>query len=56
MQFYFNVRTDFCSGATRPLPKDGGVEKLYGDPTVGPHSKVWTRGLANLAQFQEVSC
>jgi len=30
-------------GATRPLP-DGGVEKLHGDPTVGPRSKVWTRG------------
>jgi len=23
-------------GATRPLPRDGGVEELYGDPTVGP--------------------
>jgi len=31
-------------GATRSLPRDGGVEKLHGDPTVGPHPKVWTRG------------
>jgi len=31
-------------GATRPLPRDGGVEELHGDPTVGPHPKVWTRG------------
>jgi len=30
-------------GATRPLPRDGGVE-LHGDPTVGPRPKVWTRG------------
>jgi len=22
-------------GATRPLPRDGGVEELHGDPTVG---------------------
>jgi len=31
-------------GATRPLPRDGGVEELQGDPKVGPHPKVWTRG------------
>jgi len=30
--------------ATRPLPRDGGVEKLHRDPTVGPRPKVWTRG------------
>jgi len=30
-------------GATRPFPRDGGVEELYGDPTVGPRPKVWTR-------------
>jgi len=30
--------------ATRPLPRDGGVEELHEDPTVGPHPKVWTRG------------
>ena len=29
-------------GTTRPLPRDGGVEELRGDPTIGPHSKVWT--------------
>jgi len=32
------------SGATRPLQRDGGVEELYGDPTVGSRPKVWTRG------------
>jgi len=31
-------------GAIRPLPRDGGVEELHGDPTVGPRPKVWTRG------------
>jgi len=25
-------------GATRPLPRDRGVEELHGDPTVGPRS------------------
>jgi len=30
-------------GATRSLPRDGGVEELHGDPTVGPHPKVWNR-------------
>jgi len=30
-------------GATRPLPRDGGVEELHGDLTVGPRAKVWTR-------------
>ena len=29
-------------GTTRPLPRDGGAEELRGDPTVGPHPKVWT--------------
>jgi len=35
-----------CGGGdtTRPLPRDGGVEELPGDPTVGPRPKVWTRG------------
>jgi len=32
------------SGATWPLPRDGGVKELYGDPTVGPRPKVWARG------------
>jgi len=27
-------------GATRSLPRDGGAEELYGDPTIGPRSKV----------------
>jgi len=31
-------------GATRPLPRDGGVEELYGDPAFGPRPKAWTRG------------
>jgi len=31
-------------GATWPFPKDGGVEELHGDPTVGPRLKVWTKG------------
>jgi len=31
-------------GATQPLPSDGGVEELHGDPSVGPCPKVWTRG------------
>jgi len=31
-------------GATRHLPRDGGVEELHGNPTVGPRFKVWTRG------------
>jgi len=31
-------------GATQPLPRDGGMEELYRGPTVGPLSKVWTRG------------
>jgi len=25
--------------ATRPLPRDGGVKDLHGDPTVGPRPK-----------------
>jgi len=34
---------DGGGGATRPLPKAEGVEKLHGDPTVGPRPKVWIR-------------
>jgi len=30
--------------ATRPLPRDGVVEEIHGDLTVGPRPKVWTRG------------
>ena len=33
---------DCGGGTTRPLPRDGGAEELRGDPTVGPHPKVWT--------------
>ena len=28
-------------GTTRPLPRYGGAEEHRGDPTVGPHPKVW---------------
>jgi len=31
-------------GATRPLPRDEGMEELHGGPTVGPRPKVCTRG------------
>jgi len=31
-------------GAAQPLPRDGGVEFLHGDPTVWPRPKVWFRG------------
>jgi len=31
-------------GATRSLPRDGGVEEFHGDSTVWPRTKVWTRG------------
>jgi len=31
-------------GATQPLSKNEAAEELYGDPTVWPHPKVWTRG------------
>jgi len=31
-------------GATRPIPRDGGVEKLHGDPTYEPRPKVQTKG------------
>jgi len=53
-QSSFSTARFFCSicdetngdggGATRPLPRDGGVEELHGDPTVGPRLKAWTRG------------
>jgi len=31
-------------GATRYLPRDGDVEELHVDSTVGPRPKFWTRG------------
>jgi len=34
----------YGGGATRPLPKNGGVEEHHGDSTVGPRPKVCTRG------------
>ena len=37
-----NLRQSGGGGTTRPLPRDGGVEELRGDPTVGPHPKIWT--------------
>ena len=37
-----NSRPSGGGGTTRPLPRDGGMEELRGDPTVGPHIKVWT--------------
>ena len=37
-----NLRQSGGGGTTRPLPRDEGVEELRGDPTVGPHPKVWT--------------
>jgi len=39
-------------GATRPLPRDRGVEELHGDPTVGPRLKVWT--LDQRSKIEEV--
>ena len=44
LQRYSDNRQEFCrgGGTTRPLPRDGGAEELRGDPTVGPHPKVWT--------------
>jgi len=32
------------SGATRPLPRNRGLEELHGNPTVGPRPKVCTNG------------
>jgi len=37
-------RSKCCGGATLPLPRNGRVEELHGDPTVWPRSKDWTRG------------
>jgi len=31
-------------GATQALPRDGGVEELHVDLTVGPRPKVYPRG------------
>jgi len=40
---WINSTAILGGGATRLLPRDGGVEKLHGDPTVRPRPKVWTR-------------
>jgi len=42
--YQFSCHCDSGGDATRLLPRDGGIEELYGDPTVGPRPKVWTRG------------
>jgi len=47
-----SVAITLDGGATRPLPRDGGVEELHGDPTVGPRPKVWTRGQKWKKQYQ----
>jgi len=39
-----DIYPNYGGGATRPLPRNGGVKKLYEDPTVGPCPKVWARG------------
>jgi len=39
----------WAGGATRPLPRDGGVEELHGDPTVG-HAQ----GLDHRSKMEEV--
>jgi len=39
----------YGGGAIRPLPRDGGVEKIHGDSTVGPRPK-WR---AREAQMQD---
>jgi len=36
-------------GATRPLPRDGGIEELHGDPTVGPRPQ----GLDQRSKMEE---
>jgi len=38
------LRIRASGGATRPLPRHGGVEELHGDLTVGPRPEAWTRG------------
>ena len=45
--FLFQLRIELVGGdggTTLSLPRDGGAEELRGDPTVGPHPKVWTIG------------
>ena len=40
-------------GATRPRPRDGGVEKLHGGPTVEQHPTVWTIGQEKKSKSQK---
>ena len=40
-------------GATRPRPRDKGVEKLHRGPTVEQHPKVWTIGQKEKAKSQK---
>jgi len=35
------VSTRTGGGATRPLPRDGGVEELHGETTVEPRPNIW---------------
>jgi len=37
-------KCDVVTSIQTNLPRDGDVEELHGDPTVGPRPKVWTRG------------
>jgi len=37
-------------GATQPFPRDGGVEKLHGDPTLGPRPQ----GLDQRSKMKDV--
>jgi len=42
---YFDTLVVVLRVAPTPSERWGwGVEELYGDPTVGPQPKVWTRG------------
>jgi len=38
-QKFDDIRNGVGGGATRLLPRDGGVEELHEDPTVGPRPK-----------------
>jgi len=42
---FFKKGLDGGGGATRTLPRDGGVEGLHGNPTVAPRPKFWKKDL-----------